>query len=236
MHVSCVNVHVTIVWHACDMQDKHAEDSDSEREEMEMGEIVKLLEKHDPSYMRWVLPWYHNQATPALPHCMGHYFDRYSLFFCKLLLECIVIQGLCYVTFFICWPCSVLPAGARCWKIQVCSCEWRSWCLCIIVIVRKWNLGPGVEVILWHNSIDMYTQKKLLGLVMCCSLSSVTGFCLLARGTPCYTSSCRAPEVVFQPPMVGVDQSGLAETMDFVLQYYSPEVQQRLVQVLQVVG
>ena len=36
------------------MQDKHAEDSDSEREEMELGEIVKLLEKHDPSYMRWV--------------------------------------------------------------------------------------------------------------------------------------------------------------------------------------
>lgn len=36
------------------MQDKHAEDSDSEREEMELGEIVKLLEKHDPSYVRLV--------------------------------------------------------------------------------------------------------------------------------------------------------------------------------------
>lgn len=41
----------------------------------------------------------------------------------------------------------------------------------------------------------------------------------------------RAPEIVFQPPMVGVDQSGLSETMEFVLQYYTPEVQQRLVQV-----
>ena len=37
-------------------QDKHAEDSDSEKEEMELGDIVKLLEKHDPSYMRWVWP------------------------------------------------------------------------------------------------------------------------------------------------------------------------------------
>ena len=46
----------------------------------------------------------------------------------------------------------------------------------------------------------------------------------------------RAPEIVFQPPMVGVDQSGLAETMDFVLQYYPPEVQQRLVQVNDNVG
>jgi hypothetical protein len=31
--------------------------------------------------------------------------------------------------------------------------------------------------------------------------------------------------------MVGVDQSGLSETLEFVLQYYSPEVRQRLVQV-----
>lgn len=37
-------------------QDKHAEDSDSEKEEMELGDIIKLLEKHDPSYMRWVWP------------------------------------------------------------------------------------------------------------------------------------------------------------------------------------
>ena len=41
----------------------------------------------------------------------------------------------------------------------------------------------------------------------------------------------RVPEITFQPPMVGVDQSGLSETLEFVLQYYPPEVQQRLVQV-----
>ncbi len=40
---------MTVTW----PQDKHAEDSDSEREEMEMGDIIKLLEKHDPAYMRY---------------------------------------------------------------------------------------------------------------------------------------------------------------------------------------
>ena len=42
---------------------------------------------------------------------------------------------------------------------------------------------------------------------------------------------CRVPEVIFQPPMVGVDQGGLSETIDYVLKYYSADTQQRLVQV-----
>ena len=46
------------------MQDRHAADSDSEREEMELGEIVKLLEKHDPSYMRCVCD--SNDPLPGL--------------------------------------------------------------------------------------------------------------------------------------------------------------------------
>lgn len=54
-------------------------------------------------------------------------------------------------------------------------------------------------------------------------MSSLRGSC---------PTTFRAPEIVFQPTMVGVDQSGLAETMDFVLQYYPLDVQQRLVQVL----
>ena len=41
----------------------------------------------------------------------------------------------------------------------------------------------------------------------------------------------RVPEIVFQPMMVGVDQSGITETTDFVLQKYSPDIQQRLVNV-----
>ncbi len=38
----------------------------------------------------------------------------------------------------------------------------------------------------------------------------------------------RVPEVIFQPPMVGVDQGGVSQTIDYVLHYY---LQQRLVQV-----
>ena len=31
--------------------------------------------------------------------------------------------------------------------------------------------------------------------------------------------------------MVGVDQCGISDTIEFILQYYPPEVQQRLVEV-----
>jgi hypothetical protein len=41
----------------------------------------------------------------------------------------------------------------------------------------------------------------------------------------------RIPEIVFQPTMVGVDQCGISDTIEFILQYYPPEVQQRLVEV-----
>ncbi len=41
---------------------------------------------------------------------------------------------------------------------------------------------------------------------------------------------------MFQPPMVGVDQSGLSETIEFVLQYYPPQIQHRLVQNIFVTG
>ncbi|KAL5467704.1 hypothetical protein EMCRGX_G031967 [Ephydatia muelleri] len=46
----------------------------------------------------------------------------------------------------------------------------------------------------------------------------------------------RVPEIVFQPMMVGVDQSGVTETLDFVLHKYSPDVQQRLVNNVVVTG
>ena len=41
----------------------------------------------------------------------------------------------------------------------------------------------------------------------------------------------RAPEVLFQPSMVGIDQSGLSDCLEYVLQYYPADVQQRLVEV-----
>lgn len=41
----------------------------------------------------------------------------------------------------------------------------------------------------------------------------------------------RAPEIIFQPSMLGIDQSGLSDTLEYVLQYFPPDVQQRLVQV-----
>ncbi|KAG8565334.1 hypothetical protein GDO81_012812 [Engystomops pustulosus] len=44
------------------------------------------------------------------------------------------------------------------------------------------------------------------------------------------TERIRAPEVLFQPSLIGEDQAGLAETMQFVLDRYPQEVQQEMVQ------
>ncbi len=41
----------------------------------------------------------------------------------------------------------------------------------------------------------------------------------------------RVPEVMFQPSLLGVDQSGLSDCLEYVLNYHPPSVQQRLVQV-----
>ena len=41
----------------------------------------------------------------------------------------------------------------------------------------------------------------------------------------------RVPEVIYQPSMLGMDQGGLAETMEFVLSSYPPHIQQELANV-----
>lgn len=41
----------------------------------------------------------------------------------------------------------------------------------------------------------------------------------------------RVPELLFQPSMIGNEQAGLAETVDYVLKKCSPEDQNALVQV-----
>ena len=46
------------------------------------------------------------------------------------------------------------------------------------------------------------------------------------------TSCCfRVPEVMFQPSMLGMEQAGLAEVIEFILKKYPPEIQNNLVQV-----
>ena len=42
----------------------------------------------------------------------------------------------------------------------------------------------------------------------------------------------RVPELLFQPSMIGMDQGGLSETLEFVLNKFPPHQLQRLVQVL----
>ncbi len=42
---------------------------------------------------------------------------------------------------------------------------------------------------------------------------------------------CRIPELLFQPSMVGIEQAGIAEIIDFVLNKYASEEQDKLVQV-----
>ncbi|XP_053309450.1 actin-related protein 5 [Spea bombifrons] len=44
------------------------------------------------------------------------------------------------------------------------------------------------------------------------------------------TERIRVPEILFQPSLIGEDQAGLAETMQYILDRYPPEVQLELVQ------
>ncbi len=41
----------------------------------------------------------------------------------------------------------------------------------------------------------------------------------------------RAPEVLFQPSILGIDQSGLSDCLEYMLNYYPQDLQQRLAQV-----
>lgn len=43
--------------------------------------------------------------------------------------------------------------------------------------------------------------------------------------------NCRVPELLFQPSMIGVEQAGIVEAMDFLLHKYEQEKQKLLVQV-----
>ena len=42
----------------------------------------------------------------------------------------------------------------------------------------------------------------------------------------------RVPEVVYQPSMLGIEQAGIAETIEFILNHFPAELQTALVQVL----
>lgn len=48
------------------------------------------------------------------------------------------------------------------------------------------------------------------------------------------TFHCRVPEIVYQPSMLGIEQAGIAETIDFILNHFPAELQTALVQVLAV--
>ncbi|XP_046844993.1 actin-related protein 5-like [Xenia sp. Carnegie-2017] len=47
---------------------------------------------------------------------------------------------------------------------------------------------------------------------------------------------CRVPEVLFQPSMLGVEQAGIAEVVEFILKKYPPAIQNNLVQNIFVTG
>ena len=48
------------------------------------------------------------------------------------------------------------------------------------------------------------------------------------------TFHCRVPEIVYQPSMLGIEQAGIAETIDFILNHFHAELQTALVQVFAV--
>ena len=41
----------------------------------------------------------------------------------------------------------------------------------------------------------------------------------------------RVPEIVYQPSMLGIEQAGIAETIDFILNHFTADLQAALVQV-----
>lgn len=45
------------------------------------------------------------------------------------------------------------------------------------------------------------------------------------------TELIRVPEILFQPSIAGIDQGGVAETIEFILTQYDQESQSKLVQV-----
>lgn len=45
------------------------------------------------------------------------------------------------------------------------------------------------------------------------------------------TEQFRAPEIIFQPSLVGIDQAGLVETLLYVLKHYDASTQDQLVNV-----
>ena len=59
----------------------------------------------------------------------------------------------------------------------------------------------------------------------------ISTLCVAMSLWPCLPLFARVPELLYQPSLIGLDQCGLAEAVQLVLQYYPPEVQQRMVQV-----
>ena len=73
-------------------QSKTAGESDSEREDMELSEISKVLEKHDPSYNRCV------HARVVLKVCTVHmYTSSYTCMYICIACTCIIIEILCFL-------------------------------------------------------------------------------------------------------------------------------------------
>jgi actin-related protein 5 len=53
---------------------------------------------------------------------------------------------------------------------------------------------------------------------------------------PLGTELMRAPELLFQPSMIGHEQAGLSETIEHVLKMFSTEEQSRLVNDIYIMG
>lgn len=64
----------------------------------------------------------------------------------------------------------------------------------------------------------LLTQDKLFTYCFCLMF-----FCLIIFP--------RVPEIVYQPSMLGIEQAGIAETIDFILNHFSADLQTALVQV-----
>lgn len=79
------------------------------------------------------------------------------------------------------------------------------------------------RILIFRISVYLQTNSENLNILYICF--SLSGASVLNKALH------RVPEVIFQPSMLGVDQGGLAETIEFVLSSYPTHIQQELANV-----
>ena len=88
----------------------------------------------------------------------------------------------------------------------------------------EWLAVDNVVVVLGRS---FYLASKYVSRIILSRSCNDFPFSLLKNNAHVF----RVPEIVYQPSMLGIEQAGIAETIDFILNHYSAALQTALVQV-----